>query len=106
MRQRIIRLDACNCVADTKSFVLLYVSAARVFKMSKHDPDNTRHSRVFELLRQTDTAIAATQACEGLDIAPTPKPDFDQIKAVALQSFGKVRLASSAAKSGSNDEFL
>ena len=74
--------------------------------MSVHDPRSARHRRVFELLRQTDSAVAATGACDACETATQPLVGFERIKANALHSFDRKGSVGRSSKSGRHDELF
>ena len=51
-----------------------------------HDPDNPRHSRLFELLRQTDVAESAATRVQDFNVRKVNKDELDVIKLVAERS--------------------
>ncbi|KIC48838.1 hypothetical protein RA29_14275 [Tateyamaria sp. ANG-S1] len=74
--------------------------------MSLHDPKSPRHRRVFELLRQNDSALVVTLTQDVEDTAQAPRVDFERLKSTALQSFERAGSISAATKPGRNHKLL
>ncbi|WP_299369561.1 hypothetical protein [uncultured Tateyamaria sp.] len=71
--------------------------------MSFHDPQNPRHQRIFELLRQTDAAVDTTQT---LQTRPTRKLDVDEISAVQKTALKSLERSGVSAKPGRYHKFF
>lgn len=64
--------------------------------MALHDPQNPRHGRIFELLRQTDAAVDVTYTVQTVE-APV---DIDALKHDALRSWDRADGSPLRAKAG------
>jgi hypothetical protein len=59
--------------------------------MSKfHDPNDPRHMRLFELLRQKHAADTIVGSVKGFQVRHVNKEELDKIKHVAARSMARV----------------
>ena len=57
-----------------------------VLMSNLHDPDDPRHARLFELLRQNDVATKAAEKVQDFNIRRVNKDELDVIQRVAARS--------------------
>jgi hypothetical protein len=55
-----------------------------------HDPENPRHARLFELLRQNDVAETTAARVHDFNIRKVNKDELDTIKRVAERSMRRM----------------
>ncbi|WP_299294393.1 hypothetical protein [uncultured Tateyamaria sp.] len=77
-----------------------------IVPMSFHDPNNPRHGRIFELLRQNDAALNTSNTPRVARQDALNPSDVDALKSLALKSLERSDGRGRAAKSGRHDKLL
>ncbi|MEP1198348.1 hypothetical protein [Tateyamaria sp.] len=60
--------------------------------MLSSDPENPRHMRLFELLRQRDVALDRASDAQGLRSRRLEPDELERVQQIALRSFSDVAI--------------